>query len=177
MNYLFDFNAFFSRGVLDEEPEYPSSELNSHGPAVVGWRCRPHSTLSPKEIILRFEKAAVICRIQVLAHQCMIPERIELYIHHATRGAPTTPSSQTYDFLGFIALSDNSATNYKSRELQSVPVGPKKGTHLKLRFSSPYPNEMNKSNQVRCEFPRFFFISFKICFGAADSSSFQNQFT
>ncbi|XP_055298769.1 centrosomal protein of 104 kDa isoform X2 [Sitodiplosis mosellana] len=134
--------------ATDEEPEYPSSELNSHGPAVVGWRCRPNSTLSPKEIILRFEKPAVICRIQVLAHQCMIPERIELYVHHSTRGAPTTPSSQTYDFLGFIALSDNSATNFKSRELQSVPVGPKKGTHLKLRFGSPYPNELNKSNQV-----------------------------
>lgn len=58
----------------DEEPEYPSSELNSHGPAVVGWRCRPDSTLSPKEIILRFDKPAVICRIQVLAHQYMIRE-------------------------------------------------------------------------------------------------------
>lgn len=81
----------------------------------------------------------------------MIPERIELWIHQSTRGAPTTPSSQTYDFLGFIALSDNSATNFKSRELQSVPVGPKKGTHLKLRFGSPYPNDLNKSNQV-CSF-------------------------
>lgn len=64
------------------------------------------------------------------------------------RGVPSTPSSQTYDFLGFIALSDNAATNYKSRELQSVPVGPKKGTHLKLRLSSPHSNELNKSNQV-----------------------------
>lgn len=138
----------FFLAMLDEESEYPSSELSSHGPAVVGWRCRPNSTLLPKEIILRFEKPSIICRIQVLAHQCMIPERIELWIHHAVRGAATTPSSQTYDFLGFIALSDNSATNFKSRELQSVPVGPKKGTHLKLRFGSPYPNELNKSNQV-----------------------------
>lgn len=144
---------FFS----DEEPEYPSSELNGHGPAVVGWRCRPNSPLLPKEIIIRFEKPAVICRIQVLAHQCMIPERIELWIHQSTRGAPTTPSSQMYDFLGFIALSDNSATNYKSRELQSVPVGPKKGTHLKLRFGSPYPNELNQSNQVGFELIRVFF--------------------
>lgn len=141
---IYIFRSIFA----DEEPEYPSSELNSHGPAVVGWRCRADSNLLPKEIIIRFERPAIICRIQVLAHQCMIPERIELWIHQSTRGAPTTPSSQTYDFLGFIALSDNSATNYKSRELQSVPVGPKKGTHLKLRFGSPYPNDLNKSNQV-----------------------------
>lgn len=139
------------KNVPDEEPEYPSSELNSHGPAVVGWRCRANSSLSPKEIILRFEQPAIICRIQVLAHQYMIPERIELWIHHSTRGAPTTPSSQTYEFLGFIVLSDNSATKFKSRELQSVPVGPKQGTHLKLRFGSPYPNELNKENQVKTE--------------------------
>lgn len=81
-----------------------------------------------------------------------IAERIELWIHHSTRGAPTTPSSQTYDFLGFIALSDNSATNYKSRELQSVPVGPKKGTHLKLRLGSPHQNDLNKSNRVFNQF-------------------------
>lgn len=59
---------------IDEEPEFPSSELNSHGPAVVGWRCRADSALAPKELILRFDKPAVICRIQVLAHQYMIRE-------------------------------------------------------------------------------------------------------
>lgn len=77
-----------------------------------------------------------------------IAERIELWIHHSSRGAPTTPSSQSYDFLGFIALSDNSSTNFKSRELQSVPVEPKRGTHLKLRLSAPYANGLNKLNQV-----------------------------
>lgn len=60
--------------VLDEEPEYPSSELSSHGPAVVGWRSKADSNLSPKEIILRFDKPAAVCRIQVLAHQYLIRE-------------------------------------------------------------------------------------------------------
>lgn len=58
----------------DEDSEYPSSELNSHGPAVVGWRSKADSTLEPKEIILRFDKPAIVCRIQVLAHQFMIRE-------------------------------------------------------------------------------------------------------
>lgn len=88
-------------------------------------------------------------------------ERIELWIHYSTRGAPTTPSSQLYEFLGFIALSDNSATNYKSRELQSVPVGPKKGTHLKLRLGSPHQNDMNKSTQVVSAFTIEFQIEIK----------------
>lgn len=142
---------------------------------MVGWRCKADSNLSPKEIILRFDKPAAVCRIQVLAHQYMIreyrfarnnklrsylmgetlffyfiaAERIELWIHYATKGAATTPSGQTYEYLGFIALSDNTSTGCKSRELQSVPVGPKKGTHLKLRLGSAHKNEMNKFDQVR----------------------------
>lgn len=76
-------------------------------------------------------------------------ERVELWIHYAPKGAATTPSGQTYDYLGFIALSDNSSTGYKSRELQSVPVGPKKGTHLKLRFGAAQKNDSNQKNQVR----------------------------
>lgn len=138
----------------------------------MGWRCRQDSTITPKEIILRFHKPAVICRIQVLAHQYMIrkfhkhcgtikflnircyiftlfsAERIELWVHYSPKGVPTTPSSQTYDYLGFITLSNNSSTNYKSRELQSTPVGPKRGTHLKLRISSAHHNDLNTSNQL-----------------------------
>lgn len=66
----------------------------------------------------------------------------------AKNDTPTTPSSQSYEYLGFITLSDNASTNYKSRELQSVNVDPKIGTHLKLRLSAPYPNEWNANKQI-----------------------------
>lgn len=45
-------------------------------------------------------------------------------------------------------MANNSSTNYKSRELQSVPVGPKKGTHLKLRIGAAHPTELNPHGQV-----------------------------
>lgn len=61
---------------------------------------------------------------------------------------PSTPSSQCFDFLGFVALSDNSATGYKSRELQSVSVTPRRGTHLKLRLSGAHVNDFNTNNQI-----------------------------
>lgn len=32
--------------------------------------------------------------------------------------------------------------------MQSVPVGPKKGTHLKLRLGSAHNNDLNQNNQV-----------------------------
>lgn len=47
-----------------------------------------------------------------------------------------------------MALADNAATNYKSRELQSVSVNPRKGTHLKLRLSGAHSNEFNAENQI-----------------------------
>lgn len=73
---------YFCLPILDEESEYPSSELNSHGPAVVGWRSKANCTLAPKEIILRFDKPAVVCRIQVLAHQFIIRKYLVYNLYH-----------------------------------------------------------------------------------------------
>lgn len=75
-------------------------------------------------------------------------EKVELWLHYSPKSIPSTPSSQCFDFLGFVALSDNAATNYKSRELQSVSVNPRKGTHLKLRLSGPHVNEFNQDKQI-----------------------------
>lgn len=75
-------------------------------------------------------------------------EKVELWLHYSPKSIPSTPSSQCFDFLGFVALADNAATNYKSRELQSVSVNPRKGTHLKLRLSGPHMNEYNTDKQI-----------------------------
>ncbi|XP_065080459.1 centrosomal protein of 104 kDa isoform X2 [Ochlerotatus camptorhynchus] len=132
----------------DEDSDCPASELNSHSPTVHGWRSNPSSPVSPKEIVLRFFNPARIVRIQVLAHQYFIPERIELWLHYSSKSAPSTPSSQSFEYMGFVALSDNSSTNFASRELQSVTVTPKVGSHLKLRLGPPYSNKFNSDNQV-----------------------------
>ncbi|XP_035904417.1 centrosomal protein of 104 kDa isoform X1 [Anopheles stephensi] len=132
----------------DEDSDYPASELNSHSPTVHGWRSNADSSVSPKEIVLRFFHPARIVRIQVLAHQYYIPERIELWIHYSSKSAPSTPSSQSFEYMGFVALSDNASTNFTSRELQSVSVAPKVGSHLKLRLGPAHPNQYNKDNQV-----------------------------
>ncbi|XP_058985538.1 centrosomal protein of 104 kDa isoform X2 [Musca domestica] len=145
MSKKIPFNVVFAS---DEDPNYPASELNTHGPTVHGWRSAPNSTMSPHDIVLRFHKPAKIYRIQLLAHQYLIPEKVELWLHYSPKSIPSTPSSQCFDFLGFVALADNAATNYKSRELQSVSVNPRKGTHLKLRLSGPHANEFNTENQI-----------------------------
>ncbi|XP_059220583.1 centrosomal protein of 104 kDa isoform X2 [Stomoxys calcitrans] len=145
MSKKIPFNVVFAS---DEDPNYPASELNTHGPTVHGWRSAPNSSITPHDIVLRFHKPAKIYRIQLLAHQYLIPEKVELWLHYSPKSIPSTPSSQCFDFLGFVALADNAATNYKSRELQSVSVNPRKGTHLKLRLSGAYANEFNTENQI-----------------------------
>lgn len=77
-----------------------------------------------------------------------VAEKIELWSHYSTKDTASTPSSQSYDYLGFFALSDNASTDFKSRELQSVLVEPKIGTHLKLRLSCCHPNDLNHTKQV-----------------------------
>ncbi|XP_059615922.1 centrosomal protein of 104 kDa isoform X2 [Phlebotomus argentipes] len=134
--------------ATDEDSAFPASELNGHGPTVLGWRSSANSKIQPQELILKFHRPAKVCRIQVLGHQFMIPERIELWLHNAPKDSPTTPSSQNFDYLGFIVLSDNSASQYKSRELQSVSVAPRMGSHLKLRMGTPYANDLNDARQV-----------------------------
>jgi hypothetical protein len=57
----------------DEDLNHPASELNNHGPTTHGWRSNATCSLTPKDIILRFQPAR-ISRIQVLAHQYLIRE-------------------------------------------------------------------------------------------------------
>ncbi|XP_068139975.1 centrosomal protein of 104 kDa isoform X1 [Drosophila tropicalis] len=139
------FNVVFAS---DEDNSFPASELNNHGPTVHGWRSSESSSLNTHDIILRFHQPAKIYRIQLLAHQYLIPEKVELWLHYSPKSMPSTPSSQYFDFLGFVALADNSNTNYKSRELQSVTVTPRRGTHLKLRLIGAQCNELNQTGQI-----------------------------
>ncbi|KRG03228.1 centrosomal protein of 104 kDa isoform X1 [Drosophila mojavensis] len=139
------FNVVFAS---DEDPGFPASELNTHGPTVHGWRSAVDSGVSTHDIILRFHQPAKIYRIQLLAHQYLIPEKVELWLHYSPKSMPSTPSSQYFDFLGFVALADNANTNYKSRELQSVTVNPRRGTHLKLRLIGVHCNELNSTQQI-----------------------------
>lgn len=75
-----------------------------------------------------------------------IAERIDLFINYSSK--TTTPSSQTFEYIGFISLSDNSSSDFQSRELQSISIPEKLATHLKLRMGNPHPNKLNPNNQL-----------------------------
>lgn len=72
-------------------------------------------------------------------------ERIEFWLHYSPKSA--TPSSQNFEYIGFISLSEATG-NFESRELQSILIPEKLGTHLKLRMGHPYQNALNPQNQL-----------------------------
>ena len=61
---------------------------------------------------------------------------------------PVSPSSVRFEYLGFITLSDNCATEYKSRELKSVTVPGARARFVKLRLHRNHRNAHNPHNQV-----------------------------
>lgn len=54
-----------------------------------------------------------------------------------------------FEYIGYITLSDNQSTEFKSRELKSITVPPFSPTsYVKLRLHQNHHNALNLYNQV-----------------------------
>ncbi|EFN60722.1 Uncharacterized protein KIAA0562 [Camponotus floridanus] len=129
--------------VYGEEDRHSSLELNVHGPTVRGWQSARNCTY-PQELILRLHGPTKLTRIQVLAHQYLIPEKLEIW----TTREENASASTDFSYLGYITLSDNASTLYKSRELKSVALPETEALSLKLRLHKPHSNAHNTYCQV-----------------------------
>ncbi|KAK0170867.1 hypothetical protein PV328_008662 [Microctonus aethiopoides] len=126
-----------------EEDRHSSLELNIHGPTVRGWQSARRCGY-PQELILRLHGPAKLTRIQVLAHQYLIPEKLEIWTTQEDNASVTT----SFNYLGYITLSDNESTLYKSRELKSVALPETEALSIKLRLHKPHRNAHNIHEQV-----------------------------
>ncbi|XP_024891189.1 centrosomal protein of 104 kDa isoform X1 [Temnothorax curvispinosus] len=134
------FNVVYA---TSEEDRHSSLELNVHGPTVRGWQSARNCTY-PQELILRLHGPTKLTRIQVLAHQYLIPEKLEIW----TSREENASASTDFSYLGYITLSDNASTLYKSRELKSVALPETEALSLKLRLHKPHSNAHNTYCQV-----------------------------
>jgi len=94
-------------------------ELEIHSPVTKGWQSQ-RFCVYPQEVVLRLTEPANLKKLQILSHQYLVASKIEIFA-----GMPAdsnTPSLLNCKFnrLGYISLSDNDGTNYKTRELKSV---------------------------------------------------------
>ncbi|KAG8037489.1 hypothetical protein G9C98_005699 [Cotesia typhae] len=135
-----EFNVIYASS---EDERHSCLELNVHGPTVRGWQSARKCGY-PQELILRLHAPAKITRIQVLAHQYLIPEKLEIWTTKEENASVNT----SFNYLGYITLSDNESTIYKSRELKSVALPETKALSLKLRLHKPHQNTHNVHEQV-----------------------------
>lgn len=128
--------------ATSEEERHSSLELNIHGPTVRGWQSARKCSY-PQELILRLHGPAKLTRIQVLVHQYLIPQKLEIW-----SSRENSSSSRDFDYLGYITLSDNASTMYKSRELKSVALPETEAVSLKFKLHKPHSNSHNIHEQV-----------------------------
>nr|XP_014278141.2 centrosomal protein of 104 kDa-like [Halyomorpha halys]XP_024219115.1 centrosomal protein of 104 kDa-like isoform X2 [Halyomorpha halys] len=139
------FNVIFASS---EDEKFRASELDEHGPTVKGWQSHRYCQF-PQEIIFRLHYPISLTQVQILAHQYLIPRKLELWLGPEEHEETEDVSDLNFGYIGYITLSDNKKSSYKSRELKSISVPDcKPTTYVKLMLESNHENAHNKYNQV-----------------------------
>ncbi|XP_029011867.1 centrosomal protein of 104 kDa isoform X2 [Betta splendens] len=129
-----------------QEDNFTAKELMVHAPTVNGWRSSRQCTY-PQHITLQLVERCRVRKLQLLAHQYLIPAKVEFHIGDTLPETSTPVFSGQLRRLGYVPLSDNEKTGFKARELKSIHVDAV-GTYLKITFHRNYINRYNHYNQV-----------------------------
>ncbi|KAJ0036134.1 hypothetical protein NQD34_004811 [Periophthalmus magnuspinnatus] len=132
--------AFIVVNSSSHEEKYSAQELKVHAPTAKGWRSSRLCSY-PQTLTLELEERSRVRKLQLLAHQYMIPSRVDFHI------GDSLPTSSPLHKLGYVSLSDNQQTAFKARELKSVHVD-SIGTHLRITLHENHANPHNRYNQV-----------------------------
>ncbi|XP_069550174.1 centrosomal protein of 104 kDa [Brachyistius frenatus] len=128
------------------EDNFNAKELMVHAPTVNGWRSSRLCSY-PQHVTLQLVERSRVRKLQLLAHQYLIPAKVEFHI------GDTLPETSPPGFpgqlrtLGYVSLSENERTGFKARELKSVHVDAI-GTYLRITFHRNHVNCYNHYNQV-----------------------------
>jgi len=143
--------AFEVVSTTSAHSAHPASELFKRD-GNAGWHSSPLSDEPFEEIVLRLRDGPCsIHTLEILAHEFMIPQRIEIIVaSNDADDEDTTVFEECANIrrLGFVALCTNAQSNYSSRELKTVSLGGQHAQLVKLRLHACHPNELNVHNQV-----------------------------
>ncbi|XP_058498819.1 centrosomal protein of 104 kDa isoform X1 [Solea solea] len=138
--------GFIVANSSSHEDKFVAKELMVHAPTANGWRSSRLCSY-PQHITLQLVERSRVRKLQLLAHQYLIPSKVEFHI------GDTIPETSSPGFpgqlrrLGYVSLSDNEKTDFKARELKSVHVDAI-GTYLRITFHKNHINGYNHHNQV-----------------------------
>lgn len=83
---------------------------------------------------------------------CFSASKIELYSNNEDTNTVSDVNDIKWEYLGYITLSDNQSSNFKSRELKSAKVPNNSATFLRLMFGKNHQNAYNTFDQVNILF-------------------------
>ncbi|XP_056895841.1 centrosomal protein of 104 kDa isoform X1 [Takifugu flavidus] len=128
------------------EENFSASELMHHAPTVSGWRSSRLCSY-PQHITLQLVERSRVRKLQLLAHQYLIPTKVEFHIGDTPPDASSPGFPGQLCGLGCVSLCNNENTSFKARELKSGHVDAF-GTYLRITFHRNHVNRYNKYNQV-----------------------------
>lgn len=117
--------------------------------------------------MLQLEKRCVLNKIQILVHQFLIRKslegnrknmynvnnflasKIEILLCDEDISSNQNIEKMNWEYLGYITLSTNESTDFKSRELKSANVPKKQVTFIKMNLYGNHFNSHNTYNQVK----------------------------
>lgn len=154
--------------VSSEDKAAPATSLHRRTPDTKGWLSEKMCDI-PQQLVLKFDGTCRIDRISVLAHEYIIPSKIEFFAHvpeeqSAEAGRqprsdrPLQLSSMEGAFghsvpirvvrLGFVSMDSNEVSHYKARELKTINLRVPLAVALQLNLHKCHPNTFNLYNQV-----------------------------
>ncbi|XP_024915458.1 centrosomal protein of 104 kDa isoform X2 [Cynoglossus semilaevis] len=128
------------------EDNFSAQELMVHAPTANGWRSSRLCSY-PQHITIQLLDRCRVRKLQLLAHQYLIPTKVEFHIGDILPETSTPVLPGQLRRLGYVSLSDNEKTGYKARELKSVHVDAI-GMYLKITFHKNHLNGYNQHHQV-----------------------------
>ena len=146
----------FKKNITSQDPFYPLNNLTTRN-ILYGWQSSRFCTY-PQELVVEFYSYVNIKQINILIHEKKIPTVIEFVNCLPKNLNPSNPENSSRNHnkndvyyknkkIGFIRLSPNIDSNYKSRELRKIHVNIFT-KRLKLIVHKNYSNSYNIFCQV-----------------------------
>ena len=135
------------KNCVSQDPLFPISNLERNNQNN-GWVSEKFCSY-PQKIIIKFDDYVNIKQINIIINETKIPKKIQfINCIRISENSNINRNEYKYENIGFIKLSSNEGSNYKSREMRKIPINIYNANRIKLLIYDNYNNIFNPYNQV-----------------------------
>jgi len=139
---------YFKSNSTSEDPSFPLLNLEERNTSNGGWVSEKNCKY-PQKIIAKFNKLVDVKQINIIINETKIPTAIQfINCIELEENASNNKNKYRYENIGYIELSSNIESNYKSREFRKILLNIYNTNRIKILIHENYKNSFNKYNQV-----------------------------